>query len=441
MKVKISENNADEVKRTVPVIGMPPVGLFQSWGAAKRNQHQSSFLYSGFCGKRECSACLSYVGSYVFISYKNYGNFLEDKYTLLPAVIILVVAVVMFIIGIIGCCATLRESRVGLGFFLVIILIIFAAEVAAFVLAIVYKGRIKSDVERSMNDVFQKYDGSNAESRAVDYLQQQVQCCGVNSYIDWNTTQWYNSTGNHSVPESCCKQGFTNCTGRMDQTENIYTLGCESKLARILQDVLSYAMLVILGFAILKVIFPLETYTAKDPDKRNLLKKISQDLLSINNLLNQFEAQVNQQKEILKSLKELEKLFEEDVKQAKHLKENIPPHMPRKGPVQSRYMKGRFTYDQINNVIQDINKAVVCKYKILKQSLKSMNNATRKLYQRFKDEECKETKGQYFIVDADIKEFTQMKVEKKFHVMLNMLRHCQRLREVRGGGIIRYMLQ
>ncbi|MGH0127142.1 UNVERIFIED_CONTAM: hypothetical protein FKN15_055982 [Acipenser sinensis] len=104
-------------------------------------------------------------------------------------------------------------------------------------------------------------------------------------------------------------------------------------------------------------------------------------------------------------------------------------------------MKGRFTYDQINNVIQDINKAVVCKYKILKQSLKSMNNATRKLYQRFKDEECKETKGQYFIVDADIKEFTQMKVEKKFHVMLNMLRHCQRLREVRGGGIIRYMLQ
>lgn len=225
---------------------------------------------------------------------------------------------------------------------------------------------------------------------------------------------------------------------------------------------------------------------AKDPDKRNMLKKISQDLLSINNLLNQFEAQVNQQKEILKSLKELEKLFEEDVKQAKHLKENIPPHMPRKGPVQSSaavlktsqgpesnkelelsknpskhkdciremlfittaefenipaYMKGRFTYDQINNVIQDINKAVVCKYKILKQSLKSMNNATRKLYQRFKDEECKETKGQYFIVDADIKEFTQMKVEKKFHVMLNMLRHCQRLREVRGGGIIRYMLQ
>lgn len=197
-------------------------------------------------------ACLSYVGSYVFISYKNYGNFLEDKYTLLPAVIILVVAVVMFIIGIIGCCATLRESRVGLGFFLVIILIIFAAEVAAFVLAIIYQGRIKSDVERSMNDVFQKYDGSNAESRAVDYLQQQVQCCGVNSYIDWNTTQWYNSTGNHSVPESCCKLGFTNCTGSMDQTENIYTLGCESKLARILQDVLSYAMLVILGFAILK---------------------------------------------------------------------------------------------------------------------------------------------------------------------------------------------
>ncbi|XP_041127026.1 spindle and kinetochore-associated protein 1-like [Polyodon spathula] len=248
---------------------------------------------------------------------------------------------------------------------------------------------------------------------------------------------------------------------------------------------------------------------AKDPDKRNVLKKISQDLLSINNLLNQFEAQVNQQKEILKSLKELEKLFEEDktniqllfwkictydldcnvglgnatpsygifectlicfspffiFDSAAVLKTSQEPESNKefellKKPSKHKdcvqemlfittaefenipaYMKGRLTYDQINNVIQDINKAVVCKYKILKQSLKSMNNATRKLYQRFKDEECKETKGQYFVVDADIKEFTQMKVEKKFHVMLNMLRHCQRLREVRGGGITRYMLQ
>lgn len=61
------------------------------------------------------AAGLSYVGGYVINTYKNYDSFLQDKYTMLPAVIIICVAVVMFIIGLIGCCATIRESRVGLG--------------------------------------------------------------------------------------------------------------------------------------------------------------------------------------------------------------------------------------------------------------------------------------------------------------------------------------
>lgn len=61
------------------------------------------------------AAGLSYVGGYVMNTYRSYDNFLQDKYALLPAVIILCVAAVMFIIGLLGCCATFRESRVGLG--------------------------------------------------------------------------------------------------------------------------------------------------------------------------------------------------------------------------------------------------------------------------------------------------------------------------------------
>lgn len=58
-----------------------------------------------------------------------------------------------------------------------------------------------------------------------------------------------------------------------------------------------------------------------------------------------------------------------------------------------RYMKGRLTYDQINAVVQEVNKAVVGKYKILHQPLKSMNGAVRNLYHRFLEEETKDTKG------------------------------------------------
>ncbi|XP_010875393.2 tetraspanin 36 [Esox lucius] len=194
---------------------------------------------------------LVYVGSYIIQSYNSFGTFLEDKYTLIPAAIIIAVGIVMFVFGTVGCCATLRESTMGLSCFLMIILAIFAAEVAALVFGFIYQGRIRGDLEKSMSIVFQKYDGSNAETRAVDYLQSQLQCCGVQNYLNWTTTPWF-SQSNNTVPLSCCKGNNTQCTGKLDQLDLINTPGCEVKLEQLLQDVMSYAMLVILGFAIIK---------------------------------------------------------------------------------------------------------------------------------------------------------------------------------------------
>ncbi|NXG76269.1 SKA1 protein, partial [Baryphthengus martii] len=104
------------------------------------------------------------------------------------------------------------------------------------------------------------------------------------------------------------------------------------------------------------------------------------------------------------------------------------------------YMKGRLTYEQVNAVVQELNKAVVSKYKILHQPLRTMNVPVRNLYHRFLEEETKDTKGGFFIVEADIKEFTQLKADKRFHSILNILRHCQRVREVRGSRLVRYVV-
>uniref|UniRef100_A0A4W5Q8W5 Tetraspanin n=1 Tax=Hucho hucho TaxID=62062 RepID=A0A4W5Q8W5_9TELE len=194
---------------------------------------------------------LVYVGSYVIKSYSNFDNFLQDKYTFIPAGIIIPVGVVMFIIGTVGCCATLRESKVGLSFFLLVILAIFAAEVTALVFGFRYQSRIKGNLEQSMSDVFMKYDGENSDTRAVDYLQSQLQCCGVQTYLNWTTTPWFKSI-NNAVPISCCKGNNTQCTGKLDQLDLLNTRGCEGTLVQLLQDVMSYAMLLILGFAITK---------------------------------------------------------------------------------------------------------------------------------------------------------------------------------------------
>ncbi|KAG7523115.1 spindle and kinetochore-associated protein 1 [Solea senegalensis] len=216
----------------------------------------------------------------------------------------------------------------------------------------------------------------------------------------------------------------------------------------------------------------------------NKIRKLGQELFSLQRLLEELEKCVDRQREQLKHLKELEQSFQKDAENVDHLKDNMPAHMPvKKGPANGKpvlnnndgaavqlgqpenvkksgknyvremefitmpefdsipqYMRGRVSYDKLNAAVQSLNTAVTAKYKILHQSAKTLNNHARKLHQRFKDQETKDTKGQYFVVEDDIREFTQMRVDKQFQGILNMLRHCQRLRELRGGGLTRYML-
>ncbi|XP_069483075.1 SKA complex subunit 1 isoform X2 [Ambystoma mexicanum] len=176
----------------------------------------------------------------------------------------------------------------------------------------------------------------------------------------------------------------------------------------------------------------------QDPSLETVLSKIAHESQGLYLLLNKLEWEVQRQETLKNSLKELEISIKDDFTAATHLKENIPLHLPKK--TKSGYMKNRLTYDQINGFIEELTKAVVGKYKILHQPPKSMSNVVRKLFYRFQEEETKDTKGQYFIVDQDIKEFTNLKIDKRFHGMLNILRHCQRLREVRGKGLVRYTI-
>ncbi|XP_058679941.1 spindle and kinetochore-associated protein 1 [Ammospiza caudacuta] len=104
------------------------------------------------------------------------------------------------------------------------------------------------------------------------------------------------------------------------------------------------------------------------------------------------------------------------------------------------YLKGRIKHDEINAVVQDINKAVLAKYKILCQPLKSMTAPVRSLYHRFIEGETKDTRELFFVVEEDIKMFTQLKLDRRFYNILCILRHCRRVREIRSSGLIRYVI-
>jgi len=48
--------------------------------------------------------------------------------------------------------------------------------------------------------------------------------------------------------------------------------------------------------------------------------------------------------------------------------------------------------------------------------------------------------GLHFIVDSDIANLTRFNLDRAGRSILVILRHCGRLREVRGGGVTRYCI-
>uniref|UniRef100_A0A8V5GU13 SKA complex subunit 1 n=1 Tax=Melopsittacus undulatus TaxID=13146 RepID=A0A8V5GU13_MELUD len=103
-------------------------------------------------------------------------------------------------------------------------------------------------------------------------------------------------------------------------------------------------------------------------------------------------------------------------------------------------MKCRITCDQINAVVENLNKAITSKYRIRNQALSSMNAADRNTYYRYLREESDNKEGCVFIVEEDIQLFTPMKTDKRFHKIIVILRHCRRLKEIHVSGITRYVI-
>nr|XP_033784678.1 tetraspanin-3-like [Geotrypetes seraphini] len=162
----------------------------------------------------------------------------------------------LFIIGLIGCCATIRESRCGLATFVVILLLVFITEVVVVILGYVYRAKVEDEVDRTITRVYDEYNGTypDAASRAIDYVQRQLHCCGIHNYSDWVKTRWYIEAKNNSVPLSCCRASINNCTGSISRPTDLYSEGCEALVVKKLQEIMMYVIWAALAFAAIQLL-------------------------------------------------------------------------------------------------------------------------------------------------------------------------------------------
>ncbi|XP_008413811.1 tetraspanin-1-like [Poecilia reticulata] len=146
------------------------------------------------------------------------------------------VGAVLVIIGFLGCCGAIRESKCMLLTFFSLVLIIFIVEVAGGVVLFVFNDEVDEIFNNLENDVrtdIQAHYGQDTEITEIwDSTMEQFRCCGYKNYTDFYGSP-FNINGGDIYPPPCCS-GKSPCIAPAAKLLNIK--GCFVKLVDLLEE-------------------------------------------------------------------------------------------------------------------------------------------------------------------------------------------------------------
>lgn len=205
------------------------------------------FLLSG-CG-------VLAVGLWSVIYKHQYVTLLTTStYALTGYVLVLAGALVLLVV-ILGCCGIWRENRCLLLVYTFLLLLIFLLEVMAGLLAYVYQAQVDDELSHTLNTTFlETYRIRTEQTTAIDKMQQELDCCGVNSFEDWQYSVWKQQSSDSPVrvPDTCCLSPSPGC-GRSINPSNIFYAGCKDGFAALLVEQLNIIGAVGLGISVIQV--------------------------------------------------------------------------------------------------------------------------------------------------------------------------------------------
>ncbi|XP_054690381.1 tetraspanin-1 isoform X1 [Grus americana] len=116
---------------------------------------------------------------------------------------LIVIGSILLVIGFLGCYGAQKESKCLLMMFFSVVLIIFIAEVAAAVVALVYTGLAEMLLTSVVTPLLkEKYGEDDSLTHIWNVTMEEVHCCGLNNYTDFTNSTWYEKYGVYPAP--CC---------------------------------------------------------------------------------------------------------------------------------------------------------------------------------------------------------------------------------------------
>lgn len=146
------------------------------------------------------------IGIYAEVERQRYKT-LEGVF-LAPAIILIVLGIVMFIVSFIGVLASLRDNITLLKVFMYTLMVCLLLQLLGGILALVFRNQtvelLNKNIRRGMVNYYDDLDFKNI----MDFVQKKFQCCGGQTYKDWDVNMYHNCSAPGplacGVPYTCC---------------------------------------------------------------------------------------------------------------------------------------------------------------------------------------------------------------------------------------------
>ncbi|XP_030076449.1 tetraspanin-18-like [Microcaecilia unicolor] len=218
--------------------------------------------------------CLLGVGVWVVVDPDGFQSIVTSNPLLnTGAFILLIAGIFLSLLGFLGCYGALRENKMLLMAFFVLILILFMAELVGAILALTYNKKINR--EFYLSELQMHYKGDNASdafSKSWNTIMIAFSCCGVSGAEDFgNASSFHEIYPSTPWPDACCRRDYSMLSRKILDRERcihgeagyLNNQGCFSTIAKTLKKYISVTAavgLVVLGIEMFAMFFALCLY-------------------------------------------------------------------------------------------------------------------------------------------------------------------------------------
>nr|XP_020445584.1 tetraspanin-15 isoform X2 [Monopterus albus] len=180
------------------------------------------------------------IGIYAEVERQRFKT-LEGVF-LAPAIILIILGIIMFVVSFIGTLGSLRDNLTMLKVFMYCLSVCLFLEMLGGALALVFRNQTVELLNKNIRKGIVNYYDDLDFKNIMDHVQKQFKCCGGQEFTDWGVNMYHNCSGRGplacGVPYTCCvtknpKEVANTMCGyqvldkeRLSLLDTIYIRGC-----------------------------------------------------------------------------------------------------------------------------------------------------------------------------------------------------------------------